>query len=246
MASVGLSQETEQDFREMKGRTYVLTLLQSLIRHHELVSVMLPGSEIRFTSTLLSVDPQSNILLLDALFPQVGHDQLLQAGEAQLFAHMGGGAVEFSARLEGVEEADSLTYYCLHLPETVNYMQRREDHRIVVSKLEIPAEVYDLRGASHPARIYDISSSGISFFVSRSNDFPDKSVFQCVLHFPGESSLTCQVEFCDRRSAGANIDIVGGSFIGLDAQKEHILQHCTADLERRLLRMRREPATPPK
>lgn len=246
MASVGLSQETEQDFREMKGRTYVLTLLQSLIRRYELVSVMLPGSEARFTSTVLSVDPQSNTLLLDAIFPQIGHEQLLQAGEVQLFAHMGGGAMEFSARLAGVEEADSLIYYRLHLPETLNYMQRREGHRIVVAKLEIPAEVYDLRGASHPARVYDISSSGISFFVSKSNDLPSKEVFQCVLHFPGESSLSCKVEFCDRRSAGSNIDIVGGSFVGLDAQKEHILQRCTADLERRLLRMRREPIIPPK
>jgi flagellar brake protein len=246
VASTGLQHEAEHDFREMKGRTYVLTLLQSLIRRRELVSIMLPGNDARYTSTVLSVDPQNNMLLLDDLFPHEGHEQLIQLGEIQLFAHLGSGALEFGTRLDGVEEADGLCYFRLHLPETVNYMQRREGHRIVVAKLEIPAEVYDLRGASHPARIYDISSSGIGFLVSKNNDFPLDTVFPCVLHFPAESSLSCNVEFCDRRSAGANIDIVGGSFVGLDAQKEHILQRCTADLERRLLRMRREPLTPPK
>lgn len=246
MTSAGLQQETEQDFREMKGRTYVLTLLQSLIRRHELVSVMISGDDTRYTSTVLSVDTQSNTLLLDAIFPHAGHQLLQQVGEAQLFAHMGGGAMEFNAQLQNVEEVDGLSYFRLRLPETVNYMQRREGHRIVVAKLEIPAELYDLRGASHPARVYDISSSGIGFLVSKSNDFPLNETFSCVLHFPAESSLACKVEFCDRRSAGANIDILGGSFIGLDVQKEHILQRCTSDLERRLLRMRREPLTPPK
>ncbi len=246
MASTGLQNEAEQDFREMRGRTYVLTLLQSLIRRRELVSVMLPGSDARYTSTVLSVDPQTNTLLLDDLFPREGHEQLLRLGELQLFAHLGSGAMEFSARLDGVEETDGLSYFRLHLPETVNYMQRREGHRIVVAKLEIPAEVYDQRGASHPARVYDISGSGIGFLVSKNNALPLDTVIPCVLHFPAESSLSCKVEFCDRRSAGANIDIVGGIFVGLDAQKEHILQRCTADLERRLLRMRREPISPPK
>jgi c-di-GMP-binding flagellar brake protein YcgR len=246
VASTGLQHDAEQDFREMRGRTYVLTLLQSLIRRRELVSIMLPGSDARYTSTVLSVDSHNNTLLLDDLFPREGHEQLQQLGEAQLFAHMGSGAMEFSARLEGMEEADGLSYFRLHLPETVNYMQRREGHRIVVSKLEIPAEVYDQRGASHPARVYDISASGIGFLVSKSSDFPLDTITPCVLHFPAESSLSCKVEFCDRRSASANIDIIGGIFVGLDAQKEHILHRCTADLERRLLRMRREPVVPPK
>lgn len=230
----------------MKGRTYVLTLLQSLIRRRELVSIMLQGSDVRFTSTVLSVDPHNNTLLLDDLYPQAGHELLLQAGEVQLFAHTGGGALEFAAQLVEHEEVDGLSYFHLRLPETVNYMQRREGHRIVVAKLEIPAELYDQRGASHPARLYDISSSGIGFLISRNSEFPVNTAVPCVLHFPAESSLSCKVEFCDRRHAGANIDIIGGSFVGLDAQKEHILQRCTADLERRLLRMRREPPNPPK
>jgi len=245
VADAGLQQESEPDFREMKGRTYVLTLLQSLIRRRELVSVMLPGSDVRFTSTVLSVDPQNSTLLLDELFPQAGHDLLVQAGEAQVFAHTGGGALEFVAQLATHEEADGLSFFHLHLPETVNYMQRREGHRIVVAKLEIPAELYDQRGATHPARVYDISNSGIGFLVSRNNDFPLNTAIPCVLHFPAEASLSCKVEFCDRRQAGANIDILGGSFTGLDAQKEHVLQRCTADLERRLLRMRRGPVIIP-
>jgi c-di-GMP-binding flagellar brake protein YcgR len=246
LANNELQQEAEQDFREMKGRTYVLTLLQSLIRRRGLVSIVIPGSDVQFTSTVLSVDPQNSTLLLDELFPQAGHDLLLEAGELQLFAHTGGGALEFSARLAEHEEADGLTFYHLHLPEMINYMQRREDHRIVVSKLEIPAELYDLRGASHPARLNDISSSGIGFLISKSSEFPLNTAIPCVLHFPAEASLSCKVEFCERRQAGTNIDIIGGSFVDLDAQKEHILQRCTADLERRLLRMRRGPPIPPK
>lgn len=224
----------------------MLTLLQSLIRHRVLVSASLPDSDVQYTSTILSIDTQTDTFQLDELFPLSGHARLEAAGQLRLFAQLEGAALGFSTTLQAVEQQDGLFYFRMHLPETVNYLQRRDGHRVMVSRLSIHAELYDHHNKVHKATLNDISTGGINLLVTPADveAFHQNGVYRCVLHLPGEEPFHCKVDICYKRQQGSGV-ILGGSYVGLDIRTEHALRRVVAELERRLLRLRWEPATPP-
>lgn len=242
MKSVRAKPQIDERFREVTGKTYILTLLQNLVRHKVLVSVYLPDTDTQYTSTVLSVNAQEGVLIADELFPQSGAALLEKAGELRLYGHFGGAALGFTTQLDSVVEEDGLRFYHLRLPEKVNYMQRRDDHRVVVARLGIRAVLYDHSGRAHAAKLYDISSGGIGLKVAQAALFHENAVYRCTLHTPGEEPFNCKVEICCRRTAAGVGEIVGGSFSELDSRTENSLRRLVAEFERRLLRLRWEPA----
>lgn len=239
VANARPQQEFDERFREVTGKAYILTLLQGLIRRRLLVSISLPGSDLRYTSTVLNIDPSDNSLLLDELFPLDGHKVLEKVRQLRLFAHLGGAALGFTTRLLSVEQEDGLYYYRLQLPEAVNYLQRRDDHRVVVFPLAIHAELYDHHGKAQKAILHDISTGGISLHLAEAGAFHRNDIFRCTLQPPGEAPLVCDIDIGSKRPAGeGGGEIVGGSIVGLDKRAEHTLRRLVAELERRLLRQR--------
>jgi c-di-GMP-binding flagellar brake protein YcgR len=244
LAIARAQQEFDERFREVTGKTYILTLLQSLVRRRLLVSIFLPGSDVQYTSTVLKVDSQDNSLILDELFPLSGHKLLEKVRQLRLFAHLGGAAMGFTTRLRAVESEEGLYYYRLEFPDSVNYLQRRDDHRVVVSLLKIHAELYDHQGKVHKGILQDISTGGISLKLAEADAFHRNDVFRCTLHLPGEEPFHCKIDISSKRAAVDQV-VVGGSFAGLDKRGEHALWRVVAELERRLLRLRWEPAAAP-
>lgn len=242
-----LQNQTDERFREVSGKTYVLTLLQSLIRRKLLVSVYLPDSDMQYTSTLLSIDTQGDTLELDELFPLSGHALLEKAGEARLFAHLGGAALAFTASLQEVEQRDGLFFFRLRIPAMVQYLQRRDGHRVVVSRLGIHAELYDHQGRVHKAGLQDISTGGISIGIPGEEGaaFHENGVYRCTLHLPGEEPFHCKLDISSKRPGQDGNLIIGASYVGLEARGEQALRRVVAELERRLLRLRWEPAAAP-
>lgn len=246
MSASPIQHETDERFKEVSGRTYVLTLLQSLIRKRVLVGVFLPDSDLQYTSTILSVDPQTDTLLLDELFPLSGHSRLEAARKLRLFAQFDGAALGFTASLQAVEQQDGLFYFRLQLPESVNYLQRRDGHRVAVSRLGIYAELYDRNNKVYKVVLNDISTGGINLLLTSEDEqaFHQNGRYRCILHLPGEEAFHCKLDICYKRAQGSET-ILGGSYVGLDTRSEHLLRRIVAELERRLLRLRWEPATPP-
>lgn len=246
MSAAAQISEVDERFRELKGKTYIHTLLQSLVRRRVLVSIYLPGSDQQYISTVLSVDTTSETLLLDELFPLSGHPLLEKAGQLRLFAHLGGAALGFSTTLAGVEQEEGLYFFRLSLPESVNYLQRREGHRVTVLRLGIHAELYDHNGKVHKSMLHDISTGGIGLAVGQgeAGAFHKSGVYRCTLHLPGEEPFQCKLDVTSKRRSAEGATLVGGSYVGLDSRSEHAMRRVVAELERRLLRQRWEPATP--
>jgi len=237
-------QGVDERFREVTEKNYILTLLQSLVRRRVLVSVYLPGSDIQYISTVLSLDPQNDTLQLDELFPLSGHPLLEKTGQLRLFAQLGGAALGFSAALEAVEQEQGLYYFRLQMPESVRYLQRRDDHRVSVARLEIHVELYDHGGKVHKGLLCDISTGGISLNIAAADEkaFHENGVYRCTLHLPGEEPFHSKIDICCKRRSPQGEHILGASYVGLDTRSEHALRRVVAELERRLLRLRWEPA----
>ena len=246
MSATPLPHDIDEHFREVSGRTYVLTLLQSLIRRRVLVSIYLPDSDVQYTSTVLSIDPQTGTFLLDELYPLSGHPKLEASGKLRLFAQLDGAALGFDATLQAVEHQEGLYYFSLLLPDKVSYLQRRDDHRVVVSRLAIHAELYDHNGKVHKVILNDISTGGINLVLPQGEEqaFHQNGVYSCILHLPGEEPFHCDIDICYKHQQGNDL-IIGGSYVGLDTRSEHALRRVVVELERRLLRLRWEPTTPP-
>lgn len=247
MATGPAQQEFEARAREVTGETYILTLLQGLVRQRVLVGIRLPDSDIQYTSTVLNLDTQDKTLLLDELFPLQGHTIFEKTRQLSLFAHLDGAAVGFTAQLVALENDHGLTYYRLQLPQSIHYLQRRDGHRVRIAMLEVHAELYDHQGKVHRALVHDISTGGVSLKLTGGEEVKvsRNDIFQCTLHLPGEAPYSCSIDVNSKRHDIDKALIIGGSFVGLEKRDEHNLWRMVAELERKLLRQRWGPTTKP-
>ncbi|MGM0594025.1 MAG: flagellar brake protein [Pseudomonadota bacterium] len=231
-------------FQPLSDRTYILTLLQSLVRRRVLVSVWLPGSDLRHISTVLDLDPQGNTLLLDEIFPRQVDTPPTPATPLTFHAQMAGAELAFAAEVEARIEEEGLQFYRLRLPATVDYLQRREGHRVVVTALDIRAELYDHQGRAQRGQLYDISTGGASLLLPRAGTFHPNDLFRCTLYLPGESPFSCKLDISSLREVEQGV-VIGGSFAALGREAQRVLPRLVAELERRLVRRRWEPREQP-
>lgn len=245
-ASMQAQLNTDPDTRRMAGKNYVLALLGRLIQHRLLVTLQIPGSESRHTSTVLALDGPDNSLLLDQIFPARERDILQAVGHLSLSAKVEGAIIRCELALRGIEQVDGLSYYRMALPESIEYLQRRQGHRVQVDRLGVMAEIYTAEGMACKGILYDISALGLSIAIKEDQVFRNTETYRCTIYPPHESPFFVRIEICCRRhDAARDVRILGGSFIDLDKRDEHALSKLVGVLERQLLRSRREPAVHP-
>jgi c-di-GMP-binding flagellar brake protein YcgR len=230
-----------EQFREISGKPYVLTLLQRLVQQRLLVTLHLPGSDERYTSTVLDISPESDSLLLDEVFPQPGQGPLQPALELYLYANLGGAALACTTQLLARVEEGGMPCYRVALPEQVNYLQRRDGHRVPVASLGIPLTLLDHNGNAHKGRLCDISTGGIGLVLEGAVPFAPQEIYRLTLQPPHESPLSLELEICTLRREGEGT-VLGGAYTGLDKRTEHLIERLVAELERRQLRARWNPS----
>ncbi len=229
-------------YREISGKTYVLTLLQRLVQQRLLVSIFLPGSKEHFTSTVLAIEPHAGYLLMDQVFPQQGQQLLQRSDRLHIYANLGGAALGFSTSVIAQEDENGLVFYRLSFPQSVNYLQRRDGHRVPVGALDIPVELIDHQGKVYKGRLHDISPLGIGVQLAQAGAFDKNVTYRFSIYPPREEPIHTEVEICNsRREEGSDAPIVGGLFTALDKRTQHNLERLVAEFERRLLRARWSP-----
>lgn len=246
MALVPHRDSTQERYREISGKTYILTLLQRLVHQRLFVSISFSGSKEHFTSTVLSIEPHAGYFLLDQVFPQRGQQLLQQTDRLHLYANLGGAALGFTSSVLAQENVNGLVYYQVSLPETVNYLQRRDGHRVPVAALEIPVELIDHQGKSCKGMLHDISPSGIGIQLNEPGTFTEREIYRFGIYPPNEEPIHAELELCcHRQGTDGATPIMGGSFVSLDKRIEHNLGRLVAEFERRLLRARWSPRAMP-
>lgn len=239
MALVPRPDSVKGDSREISGEIYILTLLQRLVRERPLVSVFFPDTSEHYTSTVLSIEPQAGYFLMDQVFPVKGQHLLRQSEHFLLCADLNGAALGFTSSVLARVEEGGLVYYRASFPKSINYLQRREGHRVQVRALDIPVELLDRQGKPCKGRLHDISPSGVGIQLDHAGSFENKEIYRLGIYPPNEAPIHAELEVCClRQEEDSDTPILGGVFASLDKRAENNLGRLVAELERRLLRAR--------
>ncbi|MBE0509912.1 MAG: flagellar brake protein [Chromatiales bacterium] len=239
-ATAPAASRPDPDAHRLEGKNYALALLGRLIQQRVLVTIRIPGSQQSHTSTLLSLDAPSNTLLLDELFPATGRERLSSVGSVQLDAKLEGASLSCQLPLIAVEQVDGLSYYRMGMPESIDYRQRRQGHRVRVDSLAVVAEIYSSEGMAFKGILHDISSLGVSIELKDDQLFSNNALYRCTIYPPHETPFFVRVEICCRRhDAAKGCQILGANFVEMDKRDEHALNRLVNVLDRQLLRSRR-------
>ena len=230
---------------KVEERNYILTLLGRLVEHRVLLKLYFPDDPKPYTTTVLKVDPSADALLLDEIFPLGGRPPVHAQCRLTIHARLAGSTLQATLLLKEVVEQDSLVYYRMHLPEAIDYGQRREGHRVQVAKLGVIAKIFRSDGMAEEAVLHDISSAGLSLAIADASHFHDTEMYCCTIYPPDDAPLNVRLEINGRRAdAVTSKTILGASFTELDKRSEHALTKLVTELDRRLLRHRREKPVP--
>lgn len=219
---------------DMKALRDVYLNLFEVQRSHALIDVAISGTDARYQSIILDVDPLRGSLAIDELFP---------AG----FVGLPGQPVSITVRLDGARkltfnthilvrsETDGLETYTLALPESLDYNQRRGAFRLqlgqgwgVISEFVGP----DKQRCS--ARVRDLSSTGLRL------ELPDSASMAT-----GDQLLDLQFEFggrhfhcgadvrnvSEQKRVGENI-VIGAAFRDMPRIEQRSLERMIMQLQR--------------
>ncbi|MDP1707795.1 MAG: flagellar brake protein [Gammaproteobacteria bacterium] len=219
-------------------------LVLRLHQKRALLSVGVPGVAERYNSTLLSVRPDNNSMLLDELIPRQGHAHLIQQRALHVQGQLRGVEIDFSSVLLEAGSKDGMAYYRVALPGTLNYAQRRSHYRARIGAgSQIRVTFMTAWGETLSGQLSDIAVGGLG---ARCN-FPDTAlnhgdlIPRCVIRFAPHDEISSAVEV---RSVSREIQSgqwrVGVRFLDLDMATEARIARFVASLDREMRKQDRQ------
>ena len=223
----------------------VFRVLKDLQKCHALLSVRVPGVHRAFLSSLLDVDGEENLIVLDELNPNRGHELLARRDHFVVDALLRKVTVSFRVTNFLIGEQDGIPFLKARIPEEIYYPQRRKSRRITVhSALRIPfqanlaAEPYRLDG-----NLANLSEGGLAAVVSLPLEAKlPRELKNCYVSFPEGDVIGFSLSIrYEKRISKEKQMIIGGSFSDIDLVDCAKIKQFLGALERDQLRHRVYP-----
>lgn len=159
-----------------QGRPKVDTVLNHIYlqlhqaqRSRSFVEVQVEDDDVIYQSIILSVDPEERTLLIDELFP---NDFVGLAGQRVRISirQNNGRKLKFNSVIREQYLDDGTPLYVLTMPEDLQTDQRRSSYRLPIgNNTLIESQFTGPDQQSYPAKLRNLSSSGISMEVAVNN-----------------------------------------------------------------------------
>lgn len=212
-------------------------LLRRILEQRALLRVTLPGVRGSFNSAILRLDPEQDLLLLDELNPQRGHDRLLEVRSLTAGAQVQGVETRFSGAIEEVGSKNGIAFYRLAFPKEVLYLQRRTSFRVKVGMATPIAAVFDRAdGRQMRGRITDLSEGGLGVEFTQHVTLQPGEIMPCQMRLPDGQQLGFRLEIRHAADGDASNIRAGGKFVELHPQRRKVLARLVANLQRDLIR----------
>jgi len=240
-----IDQSVEDDYDELTGfqnpnfitdSDRIINLLSEIEQSSPLCSVHVDGSTNEYSSSILGIKSDKNLILLDELNPKEGNAELQKAKSLKLsLFHKG---IHLSFNLTDLEMGYSrgITYYKTELPDRIFYPQRRRSPRIELSAVNIPfSGVSERTGLSVNGYLFDLSrgGAGVELSVNRARVQRGDMIKNCQIDF---EEYLMEFDFAVRfvkSPIGNNTKFqIGGFFENLSSKSHTKLSHFIASLER--------------
>lgn len=218
----------------------IIGLLRRVRDQRVLLSVRVPGHNGTFNSLLLEVDPDRNVILLDELNPQAGHELVLQAKQVRVQCQCQGVELGFVCAVEIVQGQSGISIYRSAVPDSINYMQRRGSYRVRVGMsmsvpISLPLETVktDLEG-----QLFDLSIGGLGASLPLEPRLRHGQIIEtCTIHLPKKESIQVELEIrFIRIDEQHHTQRVGAAFRHLSPHQTNRMRRFVTHLEREMLR----------
>ncbi len=221
----------------------IASLLRRVHEERALLNITVPGSDDRYTSMVLEVNPAMGQMLLDELHPAEGHERFLATKKFHAHTRLKGVDISFAGILQATARENGMALYQIPLPALLLYRQRRSSYRVRVGAGLVVPVILDDENLRHlQGLLCDISIGGIGLRLKAEQPalMDNGAVFsRCEIQLPGNERIHSGLELrfvsaVDRR----NMVRFGGRFIGLEPSDQKLVEHFVVSLERELLKKR--------
>jgi c-di-GMP-binding flagellar brake protein YcgR len=225
------------------GSHAVARLLDQLRQHQALLTAHWRGEPDAYGTMLLAVHAEHEFFVLDELTPRTGHAKLVERQQLTVLGRLDGVGVRFHAAVREFGSKEGVAFYKCPLPAQIQYLQRRDRHRVSVLGFRTPFTATRGRdaGARLTGTLHDVSAMGLGLLVDgdvilRRGDILTGCTFR--LAQDGEFRVDLEVRYTTR-VADRRITRVGTRMLDTDRPIQRRLEAAIARLERELARRSR-------
>ncbi|MDQ8030977.1 flagellar brake protein [Bordetella genomosp. 1] len=217
-------------------------LMLTIMQRAALVFVHVPGRPINSVTSVLAVDAQRGLLVLDAAQESAINERIAAGDKVSFETSLENIRVAFSGRNVRVSEYDGRPALVMPLPESVSRMQRRDSFRIEVPVLK-PA-TWSMAGRRLTLSLKDISSTGLALVDDeQALDTTPGGDFEGVLSLPeiGAFAITLRVvhHHDHEASKGKMLRRIGCSYVNLEGPTRIRIQAYVNNLQREMIARQR-------
>ncbi len=234
--------EDEDDLSNFQNPNFItdpdriLNLLIEIEQSSPLCAVHVDGASNDYSSSILGIKADKNLIMLDELNPKEGNEELQKSRSLKLsLFHKG---IHLSFNLVNLELGYSrgITYYKAELPERIFYPQRRRSPRIEISTVNIPfSGVSERTGLSVSGYLFDLSrgGAGVELSANRARVQRGDRIKNCQIEIDEYLvDFDFQIRFAKPPVVNSTKFQIGGFFENLSSRSHTKLSHFIASLER--------------
>lgn len=215
--------------------------LYRLQRAHTLLSVRVPGNDRSYNSIIIDVDADKNQMLLDVLYPDSGHKEVMKLKEFSITAHHEGIKLGFKGYIKELVNDDGKPAYLINYPPALIYHQQRAAYRATVSMGDnVGIKVSNEDNKTSKGLISDLSLGGLGLSFEVKNAMPFKNGMilpTCQFATPGKPNFECSLEVRNVHPDDNNRFVhIGTRFVKLGKQEERQIQKFVVQLERDMIK----------
>ena len=225
----------------IKHPASIVRLFEQLSRRYTPLTVQIVGYDNVFTSCALDVIKP--YLLLDELMPSSGHPLLVREGVVNITGKLDGIEISFQTSLHHVDQKNKLLTYNMHLPEKIEYRQRRQDYRVNIPMSKQLRVLVDNENDHEPeiaGELHDLSNGGAGIIFSETDIALEPGhLYECAIEIPGEEYLFCCVELrYTREIRTGKQKLTGVLFLNLTPVQARLIGRFISEMEREQIKKR--------
>lgn len=219
-------------------RFEILHILRKIQELGLLIRLRVPYEGTSVVTTILELDPDDNLLLVDAAKHAYINEAINQADAVQFETSLDGVRIEFNADFPELIELDQRPAFALTIPEGIRRLQRREFFRVAIPVSDPACCTLTLQGESRTLALYDISPNGMALIDTELD--PRLQAGQrfenCMLDLKETGLLTVSFEIMRVKQvlmpSGKAIHHLGVQFTDISNSAQNLIQSYATNLER--------------
>jgi len=212
------------------SQSSIASILRNLMRDRSTISAFLPNSDDVVATSVLHVDLDKKMVILDATKETRLNNQFSNSSNVLFDLKQNSVILQFSAKQTQPARFNGESAVYIELPERLLRLQRREFFRVAsISDTNVSCVIKDAQG-THKLEVEDLSLGGIGVLLD--DELLEVKQFRvfhdCEIRIPGFASLEMdlQIRNCFEKTLGSGRKVrrLGLSYVNLSADQENLLQ----------------------